>query len=133
MLLSNCISYIFADDNTILIHDKSIDIIAASLTVNLENIDHWCNENRMAINAYKSKVVYVSTIIVITNSCPYILPHGVSISDSSIETLLCVTIDNTLYLDTCITNDMNAYTIHSCTFYPGSSIIYPPRIVTSFI
>jgi len=60
LVLSECIADIFADDSTISAHNKSIDQVASILSNELQRVNKWCENNHMAINISKTKLMYVT-------------------------------------------------------------------------
>ena len=54
-------SDIFADDTTIYTADKSITTIQNDLNIDLHNVLSWCSENKMCINADKTKSMIICT------------------------------------------------------------------------
>ena len=84
-------------------------------------INKWCENNHMAINISKTKLMYVTSKpthrrLSNTHSIPseHILDSVVD--ESSSERLLCVTINNDLSWNTHIENVITIHVIHVCTY-----------------
>ena len=60
LVLSECIAYVFADDYTISAHNKNIDQVDSTLSDELKQVNKWCENNHMAINISKTKLLYVN-------------------------------------------------------------------------
>lgn len=51
----------YADDSTISATGKTVQTIEQSLNNDLQEISKWCDENRMVINAEKTKIMIITT------------------------------------------------------------------------
>jgi len=116
LVLSECIVDSFADDSTISAHNKNIDQIASTFSSELQWVNTWCENNHMAINISKTKLMYVTskpTHRQLSNT--YSLP-SVHFLDSDVNELLGVTIYNDLSWNTHIENVIKNV-IHCFTYY----------------
>lgn len=52
----------YADDSTISATGKTVQTIEQSLNNDLQEISKWCDENRMVINAEKTKIMIITTL-----------------------------------------------------------------------
>ena len=89
----------FADDTTISTSSSSLDSVTHSLTADIENINKWCDSNKMHINLSKTKVMYLSSkskMNTIHNSLVPIHFKVTELTCSSAEKLLGVIVDNTI-------------------------------------
>ena len=65
----------------------------------LEDIFHWCDENKMVVNVSKTKCMCIGSqqkLSVTSNEIFTIAPSGKQISESDNEKVLCIFIDSTL-------------------------------------
>ena len=89
----------FADDTTLSTSSSSLDSVTHSLTADIENINKWCDSNKMHINLSKTKVMYLSSkskMNTIHNSLVPIHFKETELTCSSAEKLLGVIVDNTM-------------------------------------
>ena len=63
--LSNCLTEVeisqYADDTVISASDSNQLLIRDTLTINLENLSQWCEQNKLTINVDKTKSMYFGT------------------------------------------------------------------------
>ena len=52
---------LFADDSTISIRDKNLEILKTKIQHEADNFDNWCCHNRMIINTDKTKGMLLTT------------------------------------------------------------------------
>ena len=53
--------HLFADDTTISVHSKSIQVVNSRLQKEADSINSWCKENRMKINVEKTKCMLLAS------------------------------------------------------------------------
>ncbi len=51
---------IYADDSTFSVSGDTIEELEIKLNVDLTNVQQWCQVNKMALNAYKTKIMLVT-------------------------------------------------------------------------
>ena len=89
----------YADDSTIHATGKTVEELETKLNNDLLNVHKWCQENRMAVNAEKTKVMLVTTYQkktrLETNELRVSL-SGIELENVVSEKLLGVVIDNQL-------------------------------------
>ena len=97
----------FADDSTISKSNRSINVVAEMLSLDLVNVDRWCRQNNMALNPTKTVAMFLCSNIKHRNlmgNYPPINLNGTHLSNSAEVKLLGVSITNTLCWDTHINN-----------------------------
>ena len=97
--VKSSITDIFADDTTLSAFNKSLDTVKDILTMDLSNVDNWCNANHMTINGSKSKIMYLSSKykakhIACNDFSINYFDESITVCDS--EKLLGLIVDNTL-------------------------------------
>ncbi len=60
-LYINSLLDMYADDSTIHVTGKTIEELESKLNIDLKNVQIWCQKNRVAVNAKKTKVMQVTT------------------------------------------------------------------------
>jgi len=95
--------------STISAHNKNIDQVASTLSNELQRVNKWCENNHMAINISKTKLMYVTSKpthrqLSNTHSLPSVQLLDSVVDESSSERLLDVTIHNDLSWNTHIEN-----------------------------
>ena len=86
---------IYADDTTLLIHDKSIDSLYSNLTTELNKVKSWIRSNKLILNISKTSFMLFQNRS-IKNSIPPITLEGEIIKQVNQTKFLGVTIDENL-------------------------------------
>ena len=91
----------FADDTTLSVSGHSIPDVVQNLNTDLAHIATWCQNNCMTINATKTKSMFLSTKVKLSNQILNSTNSTIQVNHSELEQtntekLLGVTIDNTL-------------------------------------
>ena len=97
--IKKCIIDKFADDTTMSKSGCSVKKVTEDLNEDIKNAVKWCNNNKMAINTAKTKAMFITSAqkqAVIQENPPNLNINTTSIEISNKESLLGVTIDNTL-------------------------------------
>ena len=106
---------------TISAHNKNIGQVASTLSNELQRVNKWCENNHMAINISKTKLMYVTSKpthrqLSNTHSLPSVHILDSIVDESSSERLLGVTINNDLswntQVETVIINVIQFFTYH---------------------
>ena len=90
---------LFADDSTISVMGKNKSYICKTLDNVLEDIFHWCDENKMVVNLSKTHSMCIGSqqkLSMSSNEIFNIAPGGKQISESTSEKVLGIFIDPTL-------------------------------------
>ena len=92
---------LFADDSTISISDKSLEILKTKIQHEADNFDNWCCHNHMIINTDKTKGMLLTTHakrsqLTDEDKDLNITMRGKEIKNASEEMLLGVIIDSSL-------------------------------------
>ena len=53
--------HLFADNTTVSVHSKSIQVVNSQLQKEADSINSWCKENRMKINVEKNKCMLLAS------------------------------------------------------------------------
>ena len=97
----------FADDSTISKSNKSINLVADMLSVDLNNVSHWCKQNNMALNPSKTVAMFLCSNVKhhsMMDNYPSINLNGSPLNINTDVKLLGVSIVNTLSWDTHVNN-----------------------------
>ena len=89
---------LFADDSTISATGKNKLCISKTLNTVLEDISHWCCENRMVLNVSKTKTMCIGSKQKLCTSSDEIFDisiNGLQINESQCEKVLGVFVDAT--------------------------------------
>ena len=106
---------IFADDTTLFTSGNNVSSITSSLESDLQNVQAWCKNNCMALNAAKTKVMYIapkSKSSSASDTLPHLQLDSEILQVSSCEKLLGINIDNSLSWHTHVSN-----TLKRCNSY----------------
>ena len=90
---------LFADDSTVSVMGKNKSCICETLDKVLEDIFHWCDENKMVVNLSKTHSMCIGSqqkLFMSSNEIFNIAPSGKQISESTSEKVLGIFIDPTL-------------------------------------